>query len=254
MIPPISMSSWRSGHCPISTRDRTAFAASTGEVESGTGMKQIRCIGMSQDEVDAAVEICGKRPSFGQSGYSVTGLADDAEIRQLEQAGLLVEVIPDETLPIAWLEPDPAEAVERRGPPPMADAAERPFSGLATDGAGRYVVQFSGPLGEDDRATLSDLGVELGTYVPDFAYKATLSAEQKEAVEALGFVRRVVHFGPSLTLRRTRIIRQVDAALGEPEPVADVEEPAPEFRERGVGEAAGPVETEVGFEQPSELM
>jgi hypothetical protein len=182
---------------------------------------------MTDEEVGKAVEICSKRPSFGQSGYSVTGFAEKSEVEELKQAGLLVEVIPEEELPIAWLEPDADDEAAAAGPAPLA-ADERPFPQLATEGAQRYVVQFTGPLGGEDHAALTRLDVKLGAYVPDFAYRTALSAEQKAEVESLPFVRRVVFFSPSLTLRRTKIIEQVDAALGEAEPVeAEVEAAEP---------------------------
>lgn len=175
-------------------------------------MKRIRAIGMSADEVDKAVDICSKRPSFGQSGYSVTGFAEDDEINQLRQAGLLVEVIPDEQLPIGWLEPDPDDEAAVAGPAPLAADDDRPFPQLADDGPQSYIVQMSGPLGNDDQAKLTRLGVQLGAYVPDFAYRTALSREQKDEVESLAFVRRVVFLSPSLKLRRARMIQQANAA------------------------------------------
>lgn len=180
-------------------------------------MKRIRAIGMSDDEVGKAVDICSTRPSFGQSGYSVTGFAEDDEINQLRQAGLLVEVIPDEQLPIGLLEPDPDDEAAVAGPAPLAADDDRPFPQLADDGPQSYIVQMSGPLGDDDQAELTRLGVQLGAYVPDFAYRTALSREQKDEVELLAFVRRVVFLSPSLKLRRARIIEQANAARGAAE-------------------------------------
>jgi subtilisin family serine protease len=176
-------------------------------------MKQIRCIGINEEEVEKAVEILSKHPSFGRSGYSVTGLAEESEIAQLEQAGLIVEVVPEETPPIGWLEPGQEEEVTPAAP--MATRGPRVYARLAAEAQERYVIQFVGPLGEDDRLALANLGVKLGAYVPEFAYKAALSAAQKEAVEALGFVRRVVHFSPRLTLRRARLIPPSRRAIDE---------------------------------------
>ena len=96
-------------------------------------MQQIRCIGMTDEEVGRAVEICSQRPSFAQSGYSVTGFADDSEVEELKQAGLLVEVIPDEQLPIAWLEPDADDEAAASGPAPLGADDERPFPQLAAE-------------------------------------------------------------------------------------------------------------------------
>jgi subtilisin family serine protease len=192
-------------------------------------MKKIRCIGMDEGEVQKAVEILSKRPSFGRGGYSVTGLAEETEIARLEHAGLIVEVVPEETQPIGWLEPDPEE--EAAQPAPLASGAPRAYGRLAAKAKERYVIQFTGPLGEDDRLALRNLGVKLGAYVPGFAYKAPLSAAQTAAVKDLGFVQRVVYFSPWLRLRRARFVARRRPAAQARRVVAEVSlEAPPELR------------------------
>jgi hypothetical protein len=177
---------------------------------------------MSEEDMAVAERVLGKHPTFECTGLNAVGLAEEEDIRALEEQGLLVEQIPDpQELSIGWLEPSkapPAPALPAPAPPaPMAAGAPEPDSPLrqlARGASEHFVIQFTAPLTQADRDAVSGLGVQLGGYVPDFAYKAALTRDQKEALEQLPIVRRVVHFDASLTLRRMTPLKQ--AAEEEP--------------------------------------
>jgi subtilisin family serine protease len=164
-------------------------------------LHSVRCIGMDEGEMEAAAGILGGNPLFERSGYQASGTASDEDIQELEKRGLIVEVMPDPAeTSIGWLEPaetpDVLEAMSVAAPPP------EPYATLARTVDEHYIIQFKAPLSESDKKELDALGVMLGAYVPDFANKARLSEQQRAAVEALGFVKRVVPFDLKLTLRR----------------------------------------------------
>ncbi|GIH11391.1 hypothetical protein Rhe02_94580 [Rhizocola hellebori] len=71
----------------------------------------------------------------------------------------------------------------------------RTFDPLRTVGteavANAYIVQFAAAPLDSQRRELRRLGVKLGAYLPDFAYVARMSAQSRDAVKALPFVRWV---------------------------------------------------------------
>ncbi|WP_065066456.1 S8 family serine peptidase [Brevibacillus sp. WF146] len=70
------------------------------------------------------------------------------------------------------------------------------------------VVQFDGPVEEEWKEQVEDLGVTLGDYIPDYAFIARVDGEKAQrALKKLSFVRNVLPFHPvskvSPTLRST---------------------------------------------------
>jgi serine protease AprX len=59
------------------------------------------------------------------------------------------------------------------------------------------IVQFDGPIEEEWKERVEDLGVTLGDYIPDFAFIAKLqNPKDRKALEKLSFVKRVLPFHP----------------------------------------------------------
>lgn len=152
---------------------------------------------------------------FQRQGAYRLGRLDERDIEELERLGQIVERLPatpDELmkLKIGWLEPGatPARVPEALG-------AEEPglYRDLAQQSPEHYVVQFIGPLSDQLRVEIAAGGVTLGGYVPEFAYKAKLTREQKADLELRPEVRRIVLFGSEQTLRRLRIVEEIEPAL-----------------------------------------
>lgn len=190
-------------------------------------LRHVRCIGINEEEMVAATAILKKYAPFERSGYYVTGFVDEAEIAELERRGLMVEVLPDSAR-IGWLEPGDAS------PRPellsnLGLAVDSSLRALAHHASERYIIQFNGPLGEAERKQLADLCIRLCGYVPDFAYKVALTKEQRQAVELLGFVKRIVHYTAHLTLRRLResTIARAPRVIRDPALPAEAVVPAP---------------------------
>ena len=163
----------------------------------------VRCIGMTEEDMAAIEAMLKPNPLYNPSAYSASGTATEAQIAELEHTGVLVERLPgsDESVGLRWLEPDAAlagmEAMSALEP-----ARDTPLGRLAERGTEHYILQFQGELTRQDREQLERLNIELGSYVPDFAYKVALTRPQREAVSELGAVRRVVPYDLPLTLRR----------------------------------------------------
>jgi subtilisin family serine protease len=65
------------------------------------------------------------------------------------------------------------------------------------DGNGPFIVQFAGPVQTAWKIELERAGVQLGAYLPDYAFVARMDATAKAAVEQLGFVRWIGMFHPA---------------------------------------------------------
>lgn len=70
------------------------------------------------------------------------------------------------------------------------------------DSAGRhlYIVQFTGPVKEAYKSALERMGVELGDYLPEYAFLVRMEPETRQKVEQLGFVKGVAAYAPSFKL------------------------------------------------------
>ncbi len=63
------------------------------------------------------------------------------------------------------------------------------------------IIQLSGPVREEWKEKLTDMGATLGDYIPDYAFLAKLAdEEQQEEIEQLSFVKKVVPFQPKAKL------------------------------------------------------
>ena len=181
---------------------------------------QIRCLGMDAGALAKAEKTLEQNGPVDRRGYELLGYAADTkQVRALQKQGLIVEVIPA-TSKIGWLEQDKTPTL----PDAFSAAApeDSPFGKMAKKGTDRYIIQFKGPLRDRDRDQVEALGIKLGAYVPDFAYKAALTDAQETAVKQLGCVCRVEEFDVPRTLRRRKLAapRKKDALAGpakEPE-------------------------------------
>jgi serine protease AprX len=127
-------------------------------------------------------------------GY-LMGEVDEAQIPDLEAAGLIVEMLDEgvsiETPGRDW---EVLPGVERPG-------AEQGFRGglepvgleqtIDPTGPNFYVIQLKGPLMQSWRQQLDDLGIDLLEYIPYNAYTARLGVAEVQAVDSLDFVQRV---------------------------------------------------------------
>lgn len=67
---------------------------------------------------------------------------------------------------------------------------------VVPEGNTLYVVQFDGPITEDNKAALTKLGVEVGDYIPDFAFIVDSKGVDVSKVEALEDVSSVKAYLP----------------------------------------------------------
>ncbi|ABQ24599.1 S8 family serine peptidase [Geotalea uraniireducens] len=68
-------------------------------------------------------------------------------------------------------------------------------------GRRKWVVQFTGPIHEEEKAKVEELGCRLLDYLPDFAFLATMDDTAKKAVKKLPYIEGVVRFKPAHKLR-----------------------------------------------------
>jgi len=194
----------------------------------------IRSIGMNEAQMAEIERLIKANPLFERSGLSATGTADDATIEALEALGIFIEKLPDSDTPISlhWLEPRASENALRQMDAAFEPALNTPLGRLARRGTHYYLLQFQTDLTASDRADLERLGITLGEYVPDFAYKAALTAEQHAAVVNLGSLRRVVQYDLAMTTRALGVQEKpIDWGVHEPM-FASVELDFPGIRER----------------------
>jgi subtilisin family serine protease len=133
----------------------------------------------------------------GTESY-LLGDIEESEIADLEKEGLIVQ----EATP-----PGEAETPGRlfevlpgvprtmgRAPGSVETLPGAPLDVPPPDRATYYLVQLEGPMLEERRKALSDLGVELLEYVPRSNYKVLLTPTQVGQVQALAFVRGVRYY------------------------------------------------------------
>jgi serine protease AprX len=165
---------------------------------------QVSVLPTSDDAAAAAERSMAAHGKVEKVGAFLIGQAEEGDIDSMRAAGCVVETVPDES-EIGWLEPgrQPLAAAAA----PLSDDARNPeLATLGNAAPEHYVIQFAGPLRLAWRQEVQQQGVKLGRYVPAFAYKAALSHEQKEALELLPYVRRIVQFGREQTLRRLAVV------------------------------------------------
>jgi serine protease AprX len=170
----------------------------------------VQCL--SAAEQSDTEEVLKKHGPVTRSGMYVYGAGDEADVQALEGRGLAVEEVP--AVPdLSWLDPsrqDDAQADE------LLAAGEEPAGPLQEAAAGAedvYMIQLKGPIRDDWKDRLDGLGVELGAYVPEYAYKARLDPQQRARVNDLGFVVRTVLYSPVHTLRRLNAMRKLKEGI-----------------------------------------
>ncbi|HEY3568177.1 MAG TPA: S8 family serine peptidase [Thermoanaerobaculia bacterium] len=175
----------------------------------------VQCL--SAAEQSDAEGILQKHGPVTRSGMYVYGAGDDADVQALEGKGLAVEEVPA-TPDLTWL--DPGRQDETQAEEVLSAAGEEagPLEEAAAGAEQVYMIQLKGPIQDDWKVRLDALGVELGAYVPEYAYKARLTPGQRARVDDLGFVARTVLYSPVHTLRRLNAVRklQQEAALKRP--------------------------------------
>lgn len=175
----------------------------------------VRVMATSGSGVKATEAALLRHGQFQRQGAYRLGRLDASDIKELERLGQIVDVLPapDYELKIGWL-----EAGATAAPVSEALGAEEPglYRDLAQRSPEHYVVQFFGPLSDQLRAEITAGGVALGCYVPEFAYKAKLTKEQKADLELRPEVRRIVLFCSEQTLRRLRVVEEIEAVSSKP--------------------------------------
>ena len=165
----------------------------------------VQCL--NHDDLEHAREILAPRGPASVSGHYVYGSGDDAEVARLEALDLTVEEVPAEPC-LAWLEPDQLSDAADHLLLATGDALGSVLGDLAPDLRQVYLLQVKGPLRDEWLATLKSRGVELGAYVPDFAYRVELDPQQAVDLRLLPFVARVEPYGARQTLRRVAELKE----------------------------------------------
>ena len=76
---------------------------------------------------------------------------------------------------------------------------------LEPKGEGKYkkwIVQFTGPVHQDQKKQLAALGARIGDYLPDFAFIVTMDNKTKKDVEKLTFISGAVRYKPAYKVAR----------------------------------------------------
>jgi len=211
----------------------------------------VQCL--TSEEQSVAAEILQRHGPVTTSGMYVHGFGEQADINALETKGLLVEQLPA-TPELSWL--DPAQQDEQAASALLTAAADElqrssPLQQAAAGTSPVYIVQLTGPMREDWKQALDDLGVRLGASVPDFAYTAELTDQQRSLVKDLNFVTRVIEYSATHTLRRLTAVQGLHRALGQGT-AATVPAPAPQTTAHAA-EAAELVTYEVRCHDPQNI-
>jgi len=122
----------------------------------------VQCL--TSEEQSVAAEILQRHGPVTTSGMYVHGVGEQADINALETTGLLVEQLPA-TPQLSWL--DPAQQDEQAASALLTAATDQPqrsspLQQAAANTSPVYIVQLTGPMREDWKQALDDLGVRLG--------------------------------------------------------------------------------------------
>ena len=79
--------------------------------------------------------------------------------------------------------------------PPLAPLLR--LDGYAPDQPGYYLLQFQGPIRQEWKEAVTQAGVRLYDYIPDFTFIASMDATAHRRVEAFPFVRRLGVYQPA---------------------------------------------------------
>lgn len=175
--------------------------------------KRIMAHFMDERERDAARQ---KMTQVEETESYLLGEIDEDDIPDLEQQGLIVQIVEEEGKPeTPGGESVPIPGIRRRG----LRWERNPGADEQPNNPGKpefYLIRLGGPLLEEWRQQLNELGVQLLEYVPPNNYTARLTTSQVNDVNALSFVRAVRVYGPEDTgpvdLMRPEAPRPPDAA------------------------------------------
>ncbi|TET91725.1 MAG: hypothetical protein E3J35_01440 [Methanomassiliicoccales archaeon] len=127
-------------------------------------------------------------------GFVLANLAE-RQIRLLESQGFSVEAEKDlRTIALNGFTID-----TRVGTPSLP--ADLYIEAYPNGIAGRYIVQFIGPVKEEWTRTLTNLGGEVGNYLPNNAFMVRMNGETMDIVSSLRFVQWVDVFQPAYKIR-----------------------------------------------------
>jgi serine protease AprX len=146
------------------------------------------------------------------------GDCEEADIQQLRDQGLIVQVVPEvEDEETHDLDFEPAGGLRRR-PQSWSFGVDATTSSVGGEPA-YYLVRLQGPLLEGWRSSLAGLGVSLLEHVPYNSYKALLAPRQVREVSALPFVTGVRLYdeedtSPSMTTRSASFPGMVPPVAG----------------------------------------
>jgi serine protease AprX len=161
----------------------------------------INVLCLSDDDRQTALARLRPKGNVQQSGSYVFGLADSDDVKALEAAGLIVEQLPAKES-LAWLDPKATPAAATTMTAAAAPTVAPLMKKLAESSADSYVIQLKGPLQPEWKAALEKAGLPVGRWVLGNGMKLKLTTAQRQAVEAMPFVERVVPFSTELSLRR----------------------------------------------------
>jgi subtilisin family serine protease len=130
--------------------------------------------------------------SYG--GFVIANL-DTNQLQRLEYRGLTV--IPEVTLHTVAMEG--FEIDTREGEPALPAGLHIDEYEFGSDG--RYIVQFIGPVKEEWKIALSNLGVEVGDYLPYNSFIVKMNTQTLDKVSDLRFVQWVGVFQPAYRVR-----------------------------------------------------
>lgn len=88
------------------------------------------------------------------------------------------------------------------GKGPVTLPAELQFdpSPVPSEAPIRYLVQFTGPVNQEWKEAITDLGGTIGDYIPNNTFIISLTSKQKETVSKLNFVQWIDFFHPAYKL------------------------------------------------------
>jgi serine protease AprX len=134
-----------------------------------------------ETELDAVTQILG-RPQMETESYVVYDEPDDATVKQIEDAGLVVEIVEDPALSFRRFDTFGIDAVARTSAPMGAGTDAGIDTGsLAVaepDEPAYYMVTLSFPLSDDLRQRIESFGVNLLRFSPPASYSAHLTPAQ----------------------------------------------------------------------------
>ena len=152
--------------------------------------------------------------STSLAGIYVRGFGDENDVKALEDQGLLVEQLPPQpALSGIGTDRSPEPEAESLSMDAGGGAPPSPIREAAAAAPAGYVIQLKGPIRSAWRQQLDGIGVDLTRYLPDFAFKARLTDQQRRQVEDLSFVGRVLRYVPPQTPTAPR--RRETHARGE---------------------------------------